>query len=497
MIIGGFFMPIRDYFIARSSFFFYIGCISNPMLNPRITVKRTIVLSSLFFSLIFFGGFSIADAQLNIQMLIIGGGGGGGRNNSSNSSGGGGGGGGQVAYATTSAPAGSSLTVTVGAGGNGYRFSPAVTQTNGGASSITLASSTWSAVGGNAGGNATSSSSSGSGGASVTTGGYGAGGRGGIYNNGNAPSGWPASGGNGTSAYSSWGAATGTGQLSGSTYYYGGGGAGGNWGGQLGSGDAAAGLGGAGTSNANATANTGGGGGGANSNGGSGFNIPGGNGGSGLVIISYAGTPQATGGTIVQSGGFTYHTFTSSGTLVMASVLPVVWQSFSAMKENNAILLDWAVSEDLNDHRYEVERSSDGSAFQAIASVPASKSDVFEQYSYTDNHPLSGKTFYRIEQVDADGVVTYSNTISVEANSLPTIQCFPNPIHDHFSITLPGAMSGTYFCSIYNASGALVLKRGLTPGLNDIDMQAATSGVYFVELWENGVCVQVEKVINL
>jgi hypothetical protein len=39
-----------------------------------------------------------------------------------------------------------------------------------------------------------------------------------------------------------------------------------------------------------------------------------GNGGSGVVIIRYLGTPRATGGTITQAGGYTIHTFTSSGT---------------------------------------------------------------------------------------------------------------------------------------------------------------------------------------
>jgi hypothetical protein len=35
---------------------------------------------------------------------------------------------------------------------------------------------------------------------------------------------------------------------------------------------------------------------------------------SGVVIIRYAGTPNATGGVISQSGGYTYHNFNSSGT---------------------------------------------------------------------------------------------------------------------------------------------------------------------------------------
>jgi hypothetical protein len=35
---------------------------------------------------------------------------------------------------------------------------------------------------------------------------------------------------------------------------------------------------------------------------------------NGIVKLRYLGTPIATGGTITQSGGYTYHTFTSNGT---------------------------------------------------------------------------------------------------------------------------------------------------------------------------------------
>jgi len=41
----------------------------------------------------------------------------------------------------------------------------------------------------------------------------------------------------------------------------------------------------------------------------------GGNGSGGIAIVRYPGTPKAQGGTITQSGGYTYHTFTSNGTL--------------------------------------------------------------------------------------------------------------------------------------------------------------------------------------
>ena len=57
------------------------------------------------------------------------------------------------------------------------------------------------------------------------------------------------------------------------------------------------------------TANTGGGGGGGKTP-----TYIAAAGGSGVVIVRYAGTPRGTGGTITESGGFTYHTFNSSGT---------------------------------------------------------------------------------------------------------------------------------------------------------------------------------------
>ena len=48
----------------------------------------------------------------------------------------------------------------------------------------------------------------------------------------------------------------------------------------------------------------------------------GGAGGSGVVIIRYLGTPKGTGGTITESGGYTYHTFTASGTFTAGGYIP-------------------------------------------------------------------------------------------------------------------------------------------------------------------------------
>jgi hypothetical protein len=82
------------------------------------------------------------------------------------------------------------------------------------------------------------------------------------------------------------------------------------------------------TPGGNAGANTGGGGGG-----GSHYNAnnKGGDGGSGIVIVRYPGSQRATGGTVTSVGGYTIHTFTTSGTFTPngAPGTGTIWTDFS------------------------------------------------------------------------------------------------------------------------------------------------------------------------
>ena len=124
-------------------------------------------------------------------------------------------------------------------------------------------------------------------------------------------------GGDGISIFDTWLSATSQGVLVNGVRYIGaGGGAGATYGSITLGGKGGGGQGGnsSGSSGIAGQANTGSGGGGrgyyASGSG------TGGAGGSGLVIVRYTGSQRAgaTGGTIVESGGYTYHTFTSNGT---------------------------------------------------------------------------------------------------------------------------------------------------------------------------------------
>ena len=254
---------------------------------------------------------TIPPCPLSIEYLVVGGGGGGG-NNSSNA---GGGGGGQFIASASIENGPFSYNVTIGEGG--------ISGSNGEATLL----NTITAIGGGGGGGYGQNGSNGANGGGAgegqpgsdsyggfptapdgNTGGFARGGSGGLGASGGG-AGANGNGGNACCGILTWAAGNGgAGKLwsPNSTHYAGGGGGGNSWF----NGIATGGIGGGGNGvNGGAspdipstagTPNTGGGGGGGRARGG-----------SGIVIIRYVGTPVATGGTITQSGGYTYHTFTT------------------------------------------------------------------------------------------------------------------------------------------------------------------------------------------
>jgi hypothetical protein len=274
-----------------------------------------------------YSGFSSSPiGTYSVEALVIAGGGGGGQD-----IGGGGGAGGVVYVSSILLNPGTSYTATVGSGGAGTPNGSSGTVATNGVNSQ-FAGST-SAIGGGGGGSwpggsANPGGSGGGGGAyynaspggaagSGTSGqgypggtggtgtsydGYGlAGGGGGAGGAGAGNNTSPPNGGVGTSAYSDWASATGTGA---SGYYAGGGGGTADGNSSAGSG----GLGGGGNRNTAGSPNTGGGGGGGQNAGAAG--------GSGIIIIRYRGAPRGAGGVISAANGFIYHTFTSSGNYI-------------------------------------------------------------------------------------------------------------------------------------------------------------------------------------
>jgi len=248
-------------------------------------------------------------SALTASYLIVAGGGAGARRDAA--MGGGGGAGGLLSGSGLTIDTNSNYVVTVGAGG-----ATAADLLAGGSGTNSLFSGFVTTAIGGGGGGATNSAglSGGSGGGGTHVAGGGGSGTVGQGNNGGALAGNIGGGGGGAGAVGTTSGGAGTASsISGSSVTYAGGGGGGGNGVTGGSGGSGGGGTGANGSSAGVagTANLGGGG------GGGGYNtLASAAGGSGVVIISYAGATQLmAGGTVTITGGNVIHTFTSSGYL--------------------------------------------------------------------------------------------------------------------------------------------------------------------------------------
>lgn len=118
------------------------------------------------------------------------------------------------------------------------------------------------------------------------------------------------------------------------------------------------------------------------------------------------------------------------------AVLPIELLSFEAIAVGRSIDLEWATASETNNEFFTIERSNDGQTWEEIAYIDgAGNSSNQIDYSWTDNTPLNGVSYYRLKQTDFDGEFSYSEIAAVELNGKNEIKVYPNPAKSSVTIS--------------------------------------------------------------
>jgi hypothetical protein len=156
------------------------------------------------------------------------------------------------------------------------------------------------------------------------------------------------------------------------------------------------------------------------------------------------------------------------------ATLPVLWIDFKGRSENNQVELRWSI-EEMNNQRFEIERSVNGTDFVRIATV-SSKGNGRNNYCFDCVCFITGRNYYRVKQVDGYGITSYSKviTVNVEKRSLVTIG---DPIvTSELRVTVNNDNEGTLM--IADGSGKNLYKGTAVNGTNFISTNAFSKGVY-------------------
>jgi len=197
-------------------------------------------------------------------------------------------------------------------------------------------------------------------------------------------------------------------------------------------------------------------------------------------------------GTILTAGAVTDFSPFTLASATSLNPLPIHLISFSALKHNDQVKLQWTAENELNFSHYEIERSGNGNSFTMITTVLAKGGMEQNGYEANDVQPLTGINYYRLKMVDKDGKFNYSIIIKVDLTKKYTVSIVPNPAHDY--IIINGADNFKNI-QLIDATGKLVRQLNKTTA-NRYDIPGLNRGLYFVRLTAPGETITVKVIIE-
>lgn len=166
-------------------------------------------------------------------------------------------------------------------------------------------------------------------------------------------------------------------------------------------------------------------------------------------------------------------------------VLPINLTNFSAVKENKTGKLSWSTQQEINSNFFAVERAANNGSWQTIATVAAAGySSTTLNYSFTDTNPLSGINLYRLQMVDKDGKLTYSDTRRVNFDKSFSYSVYPNPAQDIILITTDKETSASTLLQLINAQGQVIVQKQVITAVQPfrVSTKILTAGIYYVRI---------------
>lgn len=194
-----------------------------------------------------------------------------------------------------------------------------------------------------------------------------------------------------------------------------------------------------------------------------------------------SGKNSAANATIIAPAGVSINANLLTGTTGCIPPLPVDMISFTAVKKNGTVVLDWSTASEKNNNKFVIERSSDGINWVPIGEVMgAGNTNSFTSYTFTDIDPLDGTSYYHLRQIDKDGSSSDSKILVVNTSD-QLISVSPNPFDD--VLTIMTNSKGDINVSIHDVLGRLLYETNneVKDGQITIHPELA-SGAYIVEV---------------
>ncbi len=167
--------------------------------------------------------------------------------------------------------------------------------------------------------------------------------------------------------------------------------------------------------------------------------------------------------------------------------LPVNFVDFHIINDHQQVLVNWKTVDEKDNDYFAIERSMDGKNFVEIGRVDRDGGQSELQYfSFNDQTPLAGNSYYRVKQVDKDGDLSYTSVQAVVREVDELISIYPNPADRSAIIQVLTANSDKLVLKIRNASGQEIETIDFETNMKQSFGEQLNTGLYFLELLTSG-----------
>lgn len=169
------------------------------------------------------------------------------------------------------------------------------------------------------------------------------------------------------------------------------------------------------------------------------------------------------------------------------AALPIELISFTLKPlVDRKVELGWITSSEINNDYFTLERSLNGQQWEVIAQIAgAGNSTELLEYSFIDENPLFGVSYYRLKQTDYDGEKNYSQILSYtqENDKLGIMELYPNPVENILTVIIQ-TQNEQGLVIIESINGKEVYAHKIFgSGIHQVyfDMETFSNGMYFVK----------------
>ncbi len=180
------------------------------------------------------------------------------------------------------------------------------------------------------------------------------------------------------------------------------------------------------------------------------------------------------------------------------TALTVKLLAFNATrKDKEQVLINWQTVQEINNGLFEIQRKiASDIAFKTIGSV-ASKAvngNGSQQlnYSFIDANSTTDDTYYRLQQRDKVGNISFSETKKVKGiqDVNTSIKIWPSPNNGHFSVLVSGMKQSTGQLKIFNITGKCIWSQSIENN-KVINVDLSGQGIHVVKVFnQDGTIVQ-------